>query len=239
MELIREGISLHIIIITNYRKKLFLSLSVIGLWVIMFLLSSFLLNNSFILKVTINNKLTFSYPLSYEVEDIFINESAGNSAVEANWQFKKPVPHKFSDFLSQDGRFSFSYPDSYELSQQYFAGSEILYHIDFHDKSDAVHGFVQVWNMSYDLKDFLNTSKSNSQADYKSFDMKSISVNGNPGYLWDYSLYTKDGSAYKGMEVFFKKENLMYRISYFVPEKAWDKAKLKVFWNIVNSFKTF
>lgn len=230
---------MHIIIVTNYKKKFVVLLSVLCLWVAMFLVASQLINNSFILRLTINDKLTFSYPVSYEIDNVYINESASEMDIVANWQFKKPQFHKFSDFKSKEGKFGFSYPGTYELNQQHFEGSEILYHIDFRDKSDAAHGFVQVWNMSSDLKDFLETSKSNSWTNFKTFTMQDIKVNGNPGYLWNYSVYAKDGSVYRGLEAFFKKDRLMYRISYFVPEEQWSEANFTIFQNIVKSFKTF
>ena len=57
------------------------------------------------------------------------------------------------------------------------------------------------------------------------------------GFIWDYVIFGGDGKYYKGNEVFFKKDNMMYRISYFVPENKWDKKNKEVFNKMVTSFK--
>ncbi|GAE89161.1 membrane-associated protein [Acetivibrio straminisolvens JCM 21531] len=51
-------------------------------------------------------------------------------------------------------------------------------------------------------------------------------------------MITHDNKSYKGNEVFLKKDDKMYRISYFVPERLWSKNESKLFESIVSSFKT-
>lgn len=210
------------------------------LWVSMFMLSNFLMHNTMALQVTINDYLTFSYPFNLQVVNVYYNEHLDTNAIQTNTNFKKPLTQKFTNYNSVKGHFSFQYPSAFSLNEQDFVGSEILYHIDFADRSQTnAHGFVQVWNLPYNLKDFLERSKTTSSQNYEYFQSTPIKVNNNPGYLWDYAVIGKDGKNTKASEVFFKKDNRMYRISYFVPEGLWNKTQSDVFWKMVSSFKTY
>lgn len=230
---------LKVIYISNYRKKIILFTSVLIFWVAMFLLSSFFFHNSLVFNVTIDNSFKFSYPLDLKIDNIFINESINNGIISANTTFRKPFAENFSTYTSLKGKFSFDYPSAFDLNQKSFPGSDILYHIDFHNSSQNAHGFVQVWNLPYPLEVFLDKSKQASLQTFEYFGSKEIKVNNMPGYFWDYSVIGSDGKYYKGSEVFLKKDEKMYRISYFVPKENWSNAQSDQFWNIVNSFKTF
>lgn len=213
-------------------------MSILLFWILMFVLSGFFINYSLLMNVTVNNYLSFSYPLAFELDGIYVNEQQNEESIHTNSNFQRPLRIQFSNYKSLEGKFSFNYPSLFELVQKDFAGSDILYHIDLRNKSENTHGFVQVWNMPYSLEEFLSKSKSASQQNYKFFMSKPVTVNTMPGYYWDYSVMGSDGKYYKGMEVFLKKENFMYRISYFVPEAQWNKSQYNIFWNMVNSFKT-
>jgi len=235
----KVGIDLYLVFISNYRRKILILLSVLVLWGFMFLLSSYIIYNHLILKVTIENQLTLSYPYSLRVNNIYVNELTKNTSIETNLAFTKSISKSFSYFNSIKGKFSFNYPSILTLSEKDFDGSDILYHIDLQNKSNSSHGFVQLWNMPYSLKDFLDRSKSTARQNYKDFESKSITVNNIPGYCWDYTVSGNNQINYKALEVFLKKNNRMYRISYFVPEKLWDKSQADLFWSIVNSLKTY
>jgi hypothetical protein len=230
---------LHIIIVRNYKKKLVILSLILALWALSFFLSDYFINNSLIFNVTINNYVSFSYPVALEVDNIYIDEKVRDNVIKTNSTFTKTATQDFSTYKSVEGNFSFNYPSIFSLHQQEFPGSEILYHIDFKDSALSTHGFVQVWNMPYPLKDFLENSKAQSTLNYKDFSSKKATVNKLPGYYWSYFVSGDDGKYLRGNEVFFTKDNVMYRISYFVPENVWNKEQLKIFWNIVNSFKTF
>lgn len=230
---------LKVIYVSNFRKKILLFTSILILWVAMFLLSSFFIHNSLMFNVTIDDSFRFSYPFAIKIDNIFINEALNTGTISANTAFKKPIAQNFSTYKSLKGKFSFNYPSAFDLSQKEFPGSDILYHIDFHSVSQNSHGFVQVWNLPFPLEIFLNNSKQTSMQTFKYFDVKSLTVNNMPGYLWDYAILSSDGKYYKGSEVFLKKDEKMYRISYFVPEANWNNAQSDQFWNIVNSFNTF
>lgn len=230
---------MFIIIVKNYKKRVVLFFSILILWISMFILSNFFLNNSLIYKVTINNSLSFSYPIDFIVENIYVNEQLSNSIVETNSSSKKPVAQGFTNFKSAEGRFSFNYPSLFQLNHGAYLGSDILYHIDFHDKPKTIHGFIQVWHLPYSLSEFLEKSKSTSSQNFTYFNSKQVKVNNFPGYLWDYEVRGNNGKYYKGSEVFFKNNSKMYRISYFVPKELWNKTQSDIFWSMVNSFKTF
>ena len=227
---------MHIIIVTNYRRKTFLLASIIFFQVLMFFTGDFLLKNSLLLNITIDNCMEFSYPLDIMIDDIFVSEQAGDGSVQSSLPFSRPVARQFSNYKSLEGKFSFDYPSAFLLVPQELSGADILYHIDFHSKSDVDHGFVQVWSMPGSLDEFLKNARKTSQQTYGYFKSGSIRVNSIPGYYWDYSVLA-DGSYYKGNEVFLKKDGRMYRISYFVPEADWNGQRLELFKNIVKSFK--
>lgn len=231
---------MHVIFIRNYKMKSMLLGLFALLWGGMFMLSNYLMHTTMALQVTINDYLTFSYPFNLQVINVYYHEQFDNKAIQTNSNFRKPIAQKFSNYKSINGKFSFQYPSAFSLNEQDFTGSEILYHIDFANKpQNNTHGFVQVWNLPYNLQDFLGRSKSTSTNNYSRFESKPITVNSTSGYLWDYSVLGKDGGNTKAMEVFLKKDSRMYRISYFVPEHLWDKTQSDIFWKMVYSFKTY
>jgi hypothetical protein len=228
---------MHIVLVTQYKKKLSLLGMALLLWTAVLIPANTIIRSNLLFNITINDQLVFSYPFTFIVENVYINERLSEGSIQTNSNFFRPRQLKFSTYNSIQGKFSFEYPSMYTLSLKDFAGSEILYHIDFQEKSHAAHGFVQVWNLPYSLEEFLNSSKSTSLQNYTHFEERPITVNGLPGYLWDYSFSDSSNNSYKGTEVFLKKDGRMYRISYFVPEKEWNESHHKIFLRIVNSFK--
>jgi hypothetical protein len=228
---------LYIIFISNYKRKLVYLFAIIGLWILLFFLTGLFLNNSLTMKVTIENYLSFSCPVKYDIDSVYVNEKIKESSIETANNFKKPRAEKFSTYESIEGGFSFKYPSAFSLNEEEFEGSEILYHVGFKNKTNTCHGFVQVWNLPYTLKEFLAKSKSASEQKYKQFEEKEVLVNSIPGIFWDYTVITQDNKSFKGNEVFLKKDDKMYRISYFVPENLWNKKESKLFESIVFSFK--
>lgn len=223
---------------TNYRKKLALLGALLILWIGMFFVSDFFIGHSMVFNITVNNFLSFSYPNSIQINDIYVSEQLKESEILTNSSFRKPLAQNFTNYHSLSGKFSFAYPSAFVLQEKNFGGSDVLYHIDFTNSTNHAHGFVQVWNMPYSLKEFLDASKSTSLMDFKSFVSKEVEIDNSPGYLWDYVI-RNGNNYYKGMEVFFKKDSHMYRISYFLPEEFWNDAQSKIFWDIVHSFKAY
>ncbi|NLL06580.1 MAG: hypothetical protein GX270_12530, partial [Clostridiaceae bacterium] len=72
-----------------------------------------------------------------------------------------------------------------------------------------------------------------------SFTSQPIKIDKHTGTLWNYSILTDDNMNYKSLEVFWKKDDKMYRISYFVPGNLWNEKEYNTFLSIVKSFKTY
>ncbi|NJD04739.1 MAG: hypothetical protein FIA99_19550 [Ruminiclostridium sp.] len=144
---------------------------------------------------------------------------------------------EYSSYESPEGGFTFNYPSTFILTPRSFYGSDIPYHVDFKDTAGFGYGFVQIWNMSIPLGEFLEKSKEASQLHYKYFSGRKIRVNGFTGYYWDYSVLGSNNTYYKGNEVFLEGKNKMYRISYFIPENQWNETQKKIFTNMVKSFR--
>lgn len=230
---------MYIIYVRDYKRRLLYLSAIIALWVLLFFLAGLFFNNNLTMNVTIDNYLSFSYPVKYDIDNIYINEVIKDSSIQTSKSLKKPMTKKFSTYKSIEGGFGFKYPSAFLLNEQEFEGTEILYHVGFKDKNKPNHGFVQVWNLPYDLNEFLAKSKSSSSQQYKNFESKPITVHNISGVYWDYTTVTRDKKSFKGNEVFLKKEDKMYRISYFVPEELWGKSEADVFQDIVCSFKTY
>jgi len=201
--------------------------------------ASLFIGQTFLYNLTINEYLTFSYPLKFTIDEIFINEAVQGNTIEANYNISHHIAQKFSTYKSIEGQFSFDYPTAFELNEQHFSGAEILYHIGFKDKNRPIHGFVQVWNMPYSLEEFLEKSKAASMQNFIDFSSQPVTVDGNKGTFWMYSILTNSNTNYKGLEVFWKKDDTMYRISYFIPGNLWNEKEYEIFQKIVNSFKTY
>lgn len=223
--------------ISNYRKKFFWLLAIVVIWVGVYLLSDLLVNQNLILRITVDRYITFSYPVSFSIDDVLTSYRPDWVFIETNSSSGKPLIREFSEYNSIEGNFGFNYPSTFILQKQEFQGNDILYHIDFHDRKQPVHGFVQVWNLPGSLKEFLESSKSSSQLNFLSFDSKPININGMDGYVWDYTFMGSDGQVYKGVEDFLRKDKKMYRVSMFMPENLWDKNYEEIFNSMVKSLK--
>jgi len=202
-----------------------------------FLLSN-IVNNNLLLNLTINDVLSFSYPVEININDVFVQDSVAECIVKTNSGFKRTDPDTFTNYKSLKGKFSFDYPSAFVLDEKELGGDEIIYHIDFSSKKYNSHGFIQVWNLTEPLDKFLENAKSTAYQSFEYFHTKSVTIDNEPGFYWDYLMISKDNKKYKGSEVFYKKGDKMYRISYFVPNNKWNKNQENIFWSMVNSFKT-
>lgn len=228
-----------IVFVSNIRKKGLIILAIVSFWISMFLLADFFFHNSLTVRITINRYLEFSCPSDIQVNSVLVNGRLPDAAVETSSMGTKLQTGDFSSYKSLQGKFSFEYPSAFTINPMEFEDSEVLYHIDFHDREHIVHGFVQVWQMPYPLSQFLQNSKNTSQLTYKDFKESRIKVNDLPGYLWDYIVLGSDSRYYKGMEAFLEKGGQMYRVSVFAPEDQWDEKLSETFWRIVKSLKTY
>jgi hypothetical protein len=187
-----------------------------------------------LLKVSLSENIEFSYPINMKIDRIYVNEKMGVAGVKSTSLFQSPPVNSMKDIEAKGLGFSFSFPSAFQVNEQSFAGNEILYHVDFSDKSKNINGFVQVWNLQTPLKDFLINSKNTSPGNYQNFKMNEIKVNNLDGYLWDYTS-VNNSTSIKALEAFFQKDGKMYRLSYFVPEKSYNNEHKKIFMNILKS----
>lgn len=230
-----------VLLLNDIKRKVFISLFVIAFWGMMTYIPSMFLGNQSVYFFAIKDIFSFSYGENFEVVDVFANEKfvGHDTAPVFSNSANIPEVQNFSNLRLSREDFSLTYPSSFVFEPKGFQDTEILYHADFRDKSGSAYGFVQVWNLPGSLENFLNTSKENSMLDFKYFKQQTLKVAGNAGHLWDYGFVSGDGRNIKGMEVFFKKDDRMYRISYFLPENMWNVKQQNIFWNMVNSFKVF
>lgn len=227
--------------LNNITRKVSLLFAVVAFWGAMTYISTLFLKNQPLYFFTVKDVFSFAYWENFEVADIYANRAfVGDDAIPVFSNGTNiPAVEKFSNLESSRENFSIKYPSSFVFEPKGFQGSDIIYHADFRDKSGPAYGFVQVWNLPGSLENFLNTSKASSMLNFKHFKQQAHKFAGNAGYLWDYSFVSGDGRDIKGMEVFFKKGERMYRISYFLPENMWNSTQQNIFWNMVNSFKVF
>lgn len=227
---------MHILIAGNLRKKLLKLVLFTASWALLFVSGSYFIDNMLLFSVSVDSSAEFSYPYAIEVDDIWINDAYTDKTDLSVFCPSKPETREFTDYESLEGGFSFKYPSAFVISPQNFNGADILYHIDFHDGEGKAHGFMQVWNMPGSLDDFLKQSLDSSNNIYKFFRSGKVDINGVKGYRWDYSILTGQG-YYRGAEVFLKRGGRMYRLSYFVPEKAWNGKQSDLFDKMVDSLK--
>lgn len=227
---------MHVIIVRDIRKKAYLFVAVVGLWCLMLFISVHWVNKDLLHRFSLEGELDFSYPTQLRPVHVYYDDKLPVEALQVSATSAMPIPCKLSALLYDAGTFSFQYPPGLALMPEKLPGSEIQYHITLQNSLKKSQGFIQVWKMPGSLKDFLDQSKATSTMSFKSFSTKTVPVNHTNGILWDYTFIGNDLKPYKGMEVFFKKGDRMYRISYFGPEAGWDQGQSALFWGLVNSF---
>lgn len=229
---------LYVIYVSNYKKRVLLIIGTLAILTAAILTAVAILKNVLICSITIDNYLSFSYPLSYHVRDIYINQNVKDASIETEFSLKKPVK-RISDFRPVSGGLSFNYPAKFDLSRTESGGTDLLYHIDYIDNNNKMFGFIQVWSHPCPIQEFIHKSLKSTDLGYEKSSVKNIKVNTLPGYCWDYSVLAGNNRYYKGCEVFLLKNDMLYRISCFTEKSIWNKHKFNKFIGIVNSFKAY
>lgn len=226
------------IVIEKPIKKLLIILSIICLWLFLLFSLNFFMSTQPVCLLSLEENFDFAYLNDFAITSVFANENIEPESVNiVTNHMQKPPIYALQDYTTIQNNLQFKYPTSFILEAKDLGGSEILYHIDFKDNNKIAHGFIQVWNMPKPLKDFLEQSKSTSNMEFTSFTQKEITINKVSGYLWDYVFLSNEQVPYKGMEVFLSKNEKMYRLSYFLPQKDWNNKQQDIFWNMANSLK--
>ncbi len=224
---------MYLILVKNYRKNIILISSAFLLLIFFIVGLKIWLDKPAKYNVILDENLSVSFPFTFSISDIYSTNFETAPYIQTITSSHK----NFIDFKCPEEGFQFSYPSIFEISPSSFPGSEILYHIDFKNRTDtSKYGFVQVWKLPHSIEQFLENSKQNAMVDFIDFNSKKISLNGLDGYLWDYSFNSTSGK-YKALEAFLCKNSKLYRISYFLPLSQYNPNEFDIFWNIVKSIK--
>ncbi|MCI1944917.1 PsbP-related protein [Clostridium luticellarii] len=137
------------------------------------------------------------------------------------------------------GRLKYELPSSWSCRNQEVFGDEIVYHSDFKSADGRINGFVQVWNLKGNLKEFLRNSEiiSKKQNLYKDYNIRQIDINGTNGYLLEYTITKEIGDSYRGIEYFMKQGGQFLRFSFFVKDTDFKENMPTIFETIVKTMK--
>lgn len=140
-------------------------------------------------------------------------------------------------YKALDNKLSYKLPAEWVTKEQKFSGQEILYHNDFKTNDSKIYGFVEVWSLNKDLKNFLEESKkiSSEQNLYKQYNISPIKINDRDGYLVSYTMITSSDIDYKGYEYFIKDSNKFFRFSFFMKASNFKENMPTVFKTIVQT----
>jgi len=227
---------MYFLVFSKVRSKTALFAVFISFGILIYIAAGSIIKNNLCCSITIEDSFSFSYPHAFHIDSMYSNNK-NIDRIKANSTAVIPVMNNMSDFKESSLSIKFKYPPTFILDEHDISGSEILYHIDFRDSQGDARGFVQVWQLSVSLQEFLEQSKQTSQVNYIEFDEKTYNDGKRTWILWDYSIVGGNGIEYRGMEGFLDENKKMFRISYFVPEKDWGTDHLEIFQNMLKSFK--
>lgn len=162
------------------------------------------------------------------------------TAFRENIEAEKASKQLFEAYNVMDNTFHFELPEAWLTHEVSFTGGEIIYHLDFTSQDKRIHGFVQAWKLSESLKQFVEKSKESAVGvvDFKYFDIKEIMLDDKRGFLLDYSRANSNGEYIKSHEVFIEGySKIVYRLSFFVPEKEWRNYYKVLFDRIMHTVK--
>ncbi|GAA0744013.1 hypothetical protein GCM10008906_28370 [Clostridium oceanicum] len=143
------------------------------------------------------------------------------------------------EYKGLDYKLTYKLPESWNTKQYTFSGEDILYNNEFENKEQGIHGFVQVWNLEEDLKEFLTNSKKisdYSKIDYKNYKMIPINLNNKKGYLVKYSYQSKAGK-FIAYEYFIGYKDKIFRFSFFIKDENFEESTETVLEFIVKTLQ--
>lgn len=136
-----------------------------------------------------------------------------------------------------DKKLSYKLPSLWTANQLSFNGGEIIYHNDFKADDIKIHGFVEVWNLNDDLKNFLDKSKdiSDMQNINHNYTINKIKVNDKSGYLVTYDADVSTDATYKAYEYFIQSKGQFIRFSFFIRQEDFKENMPAIFNAIVQT----
>lgn len=146
---------------------------------------------------------------------------------------------ELKSYKALDNKFTYKLPSEWRTSEQNFGGDEIIYHNDFQSRDAVTHGFVEVWNIKDDLRNFLEKSMQLSQYNvkYKNYNLQPIKVNNREGYLLTYNMITANDVSYNGHEYFIRDDGKYIRFSFFVRSENFKENMPTIYKAIVETYR--
>jgi hypothetical protein len=136
--------------------------------------------------------------------------------------------------------FSYKLPSTWITQKRDFGSKEITYHNEFTSEDNVINGFVEVWEISEDLKSFLDKSKEVSTKDniVKDYNVTPIKISKYQGYLVSYTIMTSKDVYFKSYEYFLKDKSKFFRFSFFVRSENYKDNMTAIFKVLVETLKS-
>ncbi|AAO34896.1 hypothetical protein K144313037_00790 [Clostridium tetani] len=143
------------------------------------------------------------------------------------------------EYKALNGEIEYGLPEDWMTEEKKFEESEIIYHNEFQSMDLKVHGFIQIWDINYNIKEFLENSKAISEKQNKISDyvMENIKINNNLTYSINYTICNNQDKFFRCYEYFLNKDNKIIRFSFFVQEDKFKENMPTIFKNIVSTLK--
>ncbi|BDR63146.1 hypothetical protein DP145_02040 [Clostridium tetani] len=143
------------------------------------------------------------------------------------------------EYKALNGEIEYGLPEDWMTEEKKFEESEIIYHNEFQSMDLKVHGFIQIWDINYNIKEFLENSKAISEKQNKISDyvMENIKINNNLTYSINYTICNNQDKFFRCYEYFLSKDNKIIRFSFFVQEDKFKENMPTIFKNIVSTLK--
>lgn len=141
------------------------------------------------------------------------------------------------EYSALNKKVTYKLPSKWITEEKNLGSKEIIYHNEFYSDEQKLHGFVQIWNLNMDLKEFIDNSKiiSEQQNIIMSYTIQETKANKITGYKIEYVIKTKENSNYRATEYFLKINNEFIRFSFFIRNEDYNNALDKVYDYIVNT----
>lgn len=142
-------------------------------------------------------------------------------------------------FTIKNGKISYKLPSKWNTEIKNLPGGEITYHNEFHSEDNLIYGFVQVWNINDDLKDFLNKSKNVSEKSNKitDYNIKMMTISNKKWYEISYNIKGNGPQVFNAHEYFIKYGNNIIRFSFFVRKENFKESMEGVYNALVGTLK--
>lgn len=142
-------------------------------------------------------------------------------------------------FTIMNGKISYKLPSKWSTEIRDLPGGEITYHNEFHSKDNVIYGFVQVWNINDDLKDFLSKSKNVSEKGNQvtDYNIRMTTISNRKWYEVSYNISGINPQVFNAHEYFIKNGNNIIRFSFFVRRENFKENMEGIYNALVGTLK--